>query len=155
MTKLQNWKWSHILTLSRLLNGALLSSCSRFPMMGRADGPGGKRCGLRDFWRKSQSKTRSSPADISVTEVSMSKCVQKCASSKRERAPASSRRTDLCVCVVTCRSSYRGEVKLGQSARTSVSRWMFIRQWSCFHVGCLTGSASANQLYFSIRENEK
>ena len=59
------------LTLSRVLNGALLSSCSRFPMTGRPEGPGGKHICLQLFRISSHSRTTSSPADMNVTESSM------------------------------------------------------------------------------------
>ena len=63
---------SVILTFSRVLNGAFLSSCSRFPMIGRPGGPGGKHNSLlRFFSRNSHSKTMSSPAAINVTESSI------------------------------------------------------------------------------------
>lgn len=59
------------LTFTRVLKGALLSSCSRFPMRGRPEGPGGKRNCLRLFRFKSHSKTMSSPAEISVKNNSI------------------------------------------------------------------------------------
>lgn len=64
-------KYYHILTFTRVLNGALLSNCSRFPIMGRPGGPGGKQNCFWVFRLNSQSKTTRSPAEISVTENSM------------------------------------------------------------------------------------
>lgn len=59
------------LTLSRVLNGAVLSSCSRFPMIGRAGGPGGKQYCLLLFRLKSHSKVQISTTKITVPENSI------------------------------------------------------------------------------------
>lgn len=71
MRIITNRQRSSLLTFNRVLNGALLSSCSRFPMIGRAGGPGGKQNFLWLFRLNSHSRAMISPAKISVPESSI------------------------------------------------------------------------------------
>lgn len=62
---------SNSVTFSIILNGALLSICSTFPMTGRAEGPGGKASCLWLLMLKSYSNVKTAPIKINVPENSM------------------------------------------------------------------------------------
>lgn len=62
---------SRVLTFKKVLNGAFLSSCNRFPKTGIPGGPGGKRECLRAFKLKIHKTTRISVVISNMTVNSM------------------------------------------------------------------------------------